>query len=65
MRAFLQAIEQDPGNPEFIQNLLQLLAQQRKWKDALPHVRRLIELEPENTQSKELLTQIEKMAQQP
>ena len=29
-------------------------------KDALPHVRRLIELEPENTQSKELLTQIEK-----
>ena len=30
MRAFLQAIEQDPGNPEFIQNLLQLLTQQRK-----------------------------------
>ena len=37
----------EPGNPEYLSNLGALLGQVGRWKEALPHLEKAIELEPE------------------
>jgi tetratricopeptide (TPR) repeat protein len=59
---FLKAIELEPQNPEFLQNLLQLLAQRKRWKDALPYAKQLVTLLPDSAEAKAFLTQIERSA---
>ena len=56
---FLQAIKLQPDNPEFTQNVVQLLVQRGRWRDALPHARKMVQLLPENFQVKAFLAQIE------
>jgi tetratricopeptide (TPR) repeat protein len=60
VNAFLRALEIEPVNQEFLQNLLQLLVQRKRWSEALPHARRMVELMPDNQQARSLLTQVER-----
>ena len=46
----------------FLQNLLQLLAQRKRWKDALPYAKQLVTLLPDSAEAKAFLTQIERSA---
>ena len=62
--AFLQAIRLEPNNPEFIQNVAQLLAQKRRWSEALPHAQNLARLLPQDQQASAFLAQIENMAKE-
>ena len=59
---FSKAIELEPQNPEFLQNLLQLLAQRQRWKDALPYAKQLVTLLPDSAEAKAFLSRIERSA---
>ena len=63
INAFLQAIRLQPDNPEFLQNIVQLLVQRGRWADALPYARNMVRLLPGNQQAKAFLAQIERNAQ--
>ena len=62
LSAFLQAIRLEPNNPEFIQNVTQLLVQKGRWSEALPHARNLASLLPQNQEVRAFVTQIENRA---
>ena len=57
--AILAASRLEPENPEFPQALSRLYAQGEKWKEALPHARRVVELLPGNPQAKGFLQSIQ------
>jgi predicted Zn-dependent protease len=57
--SFLRAIELFPENPEYLQNLVQLLMQKSRWTDALTHAKQLSNLLPNNTQVVSLISEIE------
>jgi len=57
--AILAASRLEPENPEFPQALARLYAQGEKWKEALPHARRVVELLPGNPQAKGFLQSIQ------
>ena len=70
IKALLQAIGMQPGNPEFVQSLVQLSAermryhaQREEWREALPHARRLMGLVPDDPQLRAFISQIEQLAQ--
>ena len=50
LRSFDQSIRLQPDNPEFRQRISELYAQQGRWAEALPHLKRLNELVPGNPQ---------------
>ena len=52
-----------PGNPEFVESLVQLYAQRGMWKEALPQARKLMELVPDNPQLRGFVEQIKQRAQ--
>jgi len=43
-----------PNNPEFLQRISELLAQNDRWSDALPYLRRLVLLVPNEPSFKSL-----------
>jgi Tfp pilus assembly protein PilF len=57
--SFRRAIELVPENPEYLQNLIQLLMQKGRWTDALKHARQMSKLLPGNAQVASLISQIE------
>ena len=70
IKALMQAIGMQPGNPEFVQSLVQLSAermryhaQREEWREALPHARRLMGLVPDDPQLRAFISQIEQLAQ--
>ncbi|WP_185958356.1 tetratricopeptide repeat protein [Fodinibius sediminis] len=58
--AYLQAIDLAPDNPEYRYGISTLYVQQEQYHKALPHARKLTELQPNNRQFRQLQQMIEK-----
>ena len=56
--SFVRAINLDSANPEYLQNLVQLLMQNKRWKEALPYAQKMVDLVPGNPQVQMLIQQI-------
>ncbi len=56
--SFVRAIELDSSNPEYLQNIIQLLMQRKRWSEALPYAQRMATLMPGNPQIDGLIQQI-------
>lgn len=59
-QAYLEAIERAPENPDYRYGICTLYIQQEQYTQALPHARKLAELQPDNPQGQELLQRIKK-----
>jgi len=57
VRSFEQSIRLQPNNPEFLQRISELLAQNDRWSDALPYLRRLVLLVPNEPRFKSFLSE--------
>ena len=65
LRSFDQSIRLQPDNPEFRQRISELYAQQGRWAEALPHLKRLNELVPGNPQINAFLDEAQQRALAP
>ena len=63
VNSFLRAIELVPDNPEFIQNLVQLLMQKNRWSEAHTYAKKLQAILPGNSQVTAIISQIESRLQ--
>ena len=59
VRSFEQCIRMQPDNPEFRQRVSELLAQNDRWSEALPHLRHLNALLPGRPDLQSFLKQAE------
>ena len=60
VRSFEHCIRSQPDNPEFRQRLCEILAQNGRWSEALPHLRHLNVLLPGHSDLEAFLKQAER-----
>jgi len=48
VRSFEQSLRLQPHNPEFLQRITELLAQNGRWSETLPYLNELIALFPDD-----------------
>ena len=56
--SFIRAVNLDSANPEYLQNLVQLLMQNKRWREALPYAQKMAGLMPGNPRVQMLIQQI-------
>ena len=57
LRAFEQSVKLNPNNPEYLQRISELLAQNGRWSEAVGYLTKLVQILPEDSNLRAFLSE--------